>query len=84
MIGSFVKESEYRHGYNKAIIDIANWIERHSESIKHDKLNNTKGFLRLLKAFYENSEMFIQNGESLALRRNNDGSIILDGDGYEI
>ena len=76
---NFAEESIYRQGYFKCLLDIRNWIERHSESLKRNKLFNKKGILLLLKGILENEEEFMEWGEWTEFVLKKDGSGIIFG-----
>ena len=78
MIRNFLQERDFEHGYAKAIIDITNYIEHHSETLKTNKLMNRKGILLLLKAMYENRETFLEVGEDINFILTKEGKIILE------
>jgi hypothetical protein len=45
--------STYRQGYFKALLDVKNWWENHSESIKYLRLGSYKGALLILEKLLE-------------------------------
>ena len=46
----------YTQGYTKALLDVKAYFETHSEAIKHNKLWNAKGVIKILDALIENRE----------------------------
>lgn len=42
--------------YTKALVDVLNWFEGHSEDLKYHKLFNCKGVIAVLKALVEHRE----------------------------
>lgn len=83
-MGNFYYEYEWDRAYTKALVDVRNWMERHGDALKLNRLNNTKGMMRLMDAFIENRVLFEMYGEHLALKQMKDGSITVDGDGCEV
>ena len=63
MYDNFILDTTHKQGYDKALLDVKNWIERHSESMKYHKLNNAKGIMMLMNAFIENSEKLREYGD---------------------
>lgn len=68
MISSFLQQSNRRNGYIAALTDVYNWVDRHSESLKQNKLFNKKGMLNLLSAFIRDSDTFMNYGDEAELR----------------
>lgn len=60
---NFLAERDYSHGYQKCLTDIKNWFERHSETLKYNRLLNTKGINELLSAMESNAELMEKYGE---------------------
>lgn len=63
MIRNFLETCDYEHGYKKAITDIKNWFDRHSESIRYFRMFNKKGIHQILSEIEKNSDTFIEKGE---------------------
>jgi hypothetical protein len=53
---------QYEKGYLKALIDIKNLFEARSDSMKHLRLNNSKGISRIMSAVIENRREFMESG----------------------
>ena len=53
----------YRGGYIKALIDIKNYVDSHSESMKRYKLYSAKNLPILLQAFIDNADEMIAMGD---------------------
>lgn len=56
-------ETIYKQGYDKALLDIKNWFEGHSISLKQNRMYNKKDINLLLDAFLYNSDTFIKYGD---------------------
>lgn len=63
MYDNFILDTTHKQGYDQALLDVKNWIERHSKSMKYHKLNNAKGIMMLMNAFIENSEKLREYGD---------------------
>lgn len=57
-------EIKYRQGYERALSDVKNWFERHTITMKNNKLNNEKGIRMIVNAFVENADTFRDYGEN--------------------
>ena len=68
---------EYEHGRLTALLDLVNWIERHSESIKFHRLNNFAGLLAVVKCLLDNREAFQKYADTLELKVKRDGKKLL-------
>lgn len=79
MMVNFLKSCDYENGYRKALEDVVNWIERHSESLKHSKLNNRNGIIRLMKAMWSNCDVMMKYGENTEIMLMPDGSLRITG-----
>ena len=55
-------DGRYNAGYIKALIDIKDFFEDHSEAMKLYHLNNQKGISALLKFILENHEELRETG----------------------
>lgn len=62
---NFFAECDYRHGYKKALLDIKEWFERHSESIKFYHKYNKKGIESILAELNRNSDKLREEGGDL-------------------
>lgn len=56
-------DGRYNAGYCKALIDVKNFFEDHSEAMKSCCLNNQKGISALLKFILENHEELRETGD---------------------
>lgn len=58
----------FRSGYTKALLDIKDYFEYHSESLKHNKAYNSKVIPTLINSLIENrDEMMRIGGKNLEL-----------------
>lgn len=53
----------YIGGYTKAILDVANWFENHTEALKHERLYNAKGIRKVLSALLDNRAELRETGD---------------------
>lgn len=58
MIKNFLESCDYENGYTQALVDVQNWIDRHSTALKSNKLFNHKGIHNLLAAMYKYRDVF--------------------------
>lgn len=63
----------YRQGYFKALLDVKNYFDKHSESLKHNKMYNSKKIPLLLQAFLDNADELIMWGDEIELVLSKDG-----------
>lgn len=63
----------YRQGYFKALLDVKNYFDSHSEVLKHYKMYNAKKIQLLLEAFLENVDLMIICGDHIDLKLSADG-----------
>ena len=63
----------YRQGYFKALLDVKNYFDEHSESLKHLKMYNSKKIPLLLQAFIDNADEMIMWGDEIELELSKDG-----------
>lgn len=70
MIRSFIRETVYRQGYDRALLDVKEWFDRHSMSLKRERLYSKQGIDLLLNALIENSERFSVEGDEMELYYN--------------
>ena len=70
MIRSFIRETVYRQGYDRALLDVKEWFDRHSMSLKMERLYSKQGIDLLLNALIENSERFSVEGDEMELYYN--------------
>lgn len=73
----FIQYCNYKNGYNKALSDVFNWFEKHSESLKFHKMYNNKSILALLKCMSNNSESMLELGEDCDFIIKKDGKSII-------
>lgn len=66
----------YRQGYFKALLDIKNYFDTHTNSLKHLKMYNSKKIPLLLQAFVENADEMMMWGEDIDLKLSNDGKSV--------
>lgn len=66
----------YRQGYFKALLDIKNYFDTHTNSLKHLKMYNSKKIPLLLQAFVENADEMMMWGEEIDLVLSNDGKSV--------
>lgn len=65
MIRNFFQSCDYEHGYSKAIQDIKNFFYHHSESLKFNKMFNSKDILSLLSFLEKERDTLIKYGEDM-------------------
>lgn len=70
MIRSFIRETVYRQGYDRAPLDVKEWFDRHWMSLKRERLYSKQGIDLLLNALIENSERFSVEGDEMELYYN--------------
>lgn len=70
MIRSFIRETVYRQGYDRALLDVKEWFDRHSMLLKRERLYSKQGIDLLLNALIENSERFSVEGDEMELYYN--------------
>ena len=63
MIRNFLQSCDYENGYTKALIDVLNWFERHSDCLRYTKMYNKIGVEAMLRGMLNNREMFMDFGE---------------------
>lgn len=63
----------YRQGYFKALLDVKNYFDSHSEVLKYYKMYNAKKIQLLLEAFSENVDLMIIWGDHIDLKLSADG-----------
>lgn len=54
---------EFIRGYTKALIDVQNFLESHSEAMKYNKPYSHKGISAVLSALIQNHEELRETGE---------------------
>lgn len=69
----------YRQGYLKALMDVKDYLDYHSESLKHNRAFNSKKIPLLCQAFIDYHEvMMTYGGSELELILTKEGKVILD------
>ncbi len=54
---NFLAERDYAHGYQKALSDVKNWFNNHSDTLKYHRMFSSTGVLTILSAMEKNSEI---------------------------
>lgn len=54
----------FNGGYTKALVDVLNWFEGHSEDLKYHKMFNCKSVIAILKALVEHREELRTTGDA--------------------
>jgi len=70
-------EFNYRQGYERALCDVKNWFERHSMSMKDNRLNNSKGMKMLIDAFVKYADDFRELGDDTEFVLTEDRNIVI-------
>ena len=63
MIRSFIRETVYRQGYDRALLDVKEWFERHSAALKGLRMYNQKNIGMLLSEISKNADTFQKFGD---------------------
>ena len=63
MIVDWNKETARRDGYFQALLDVKNWFERHSNSLKLCRMYNQKNIEMLLLEISKNADAFQKFGD---------------------
>ena len=58
---------DYRNGYFKALLDVKNYFDSHSETLKNNKIYNSKKIPKLLQLFIDNCEKMMMYGDEIEL-----------------
>lgn len=58
MIVDWKKEAARREGYFQALLDVKNWFERHSASLKRLRMYNQKNIGMILSEISNNADAF--------------------------
>ena len=58
---------EYKQGYFKALVDVKNYFDSHSEMLKCYKMYNAKKLPVLFQAFIDNYQKMIYEGDSIEI-----------------
>ena len=78
MIRNFLKECDFENGYKQAVLDILNYIDKHSEVHKRNKLFSYNGIRLLLRAIQDNHDVFFRDKDETEFVYTNDKKIILE------
>ena len=78
MIKNFLQELDYENGYKKAVIDITNYIDKHSASLKFNKMFNHKGLHALLAGIIDNIDTFMNEAEDTEFIVTKDKRVVLE------
>ena len=70
---SFIESTTYDKGYDRALRDVVEWIDRHSVSMKMFKMYNAKRIRQLLVCFRDNSDRLRALADELEIRVTDDG-----------
>lgn len=54
---------DYRKGYFKAILDMKNMLENHTDALKYNKSNNAIGIIAILSCILTDIDKFMQTAE---------------------
>ena len=68
----------YASGYFKALVDVKNYFDSHSDMLKCLRMYNSKKIPLLLQAFIDNSDRMMVEGDAIELKLLNEGKVILD------
>ena len=68
----------YVSGYFKALVDVKNYFDSHSDMLKCLRMYNSKKIPLLLQAFIDNSDRMMVEGDAIELKLLNEGKVILD------
>lgn len=72
---------DYNQGYFKALVDVKNYFDSHSDVLKHLRMYSSKKIPLLLDAFIRYHEKMIIVGDQIDLKLTADGKkVILDED----
>lgn len=58
----------YRSGYFKALLDVKNYFDSHSNVLKHLRMYSSKKIPSLLQAFIDNRERMILEGDDVEIK----------------
>ena len=78
LIRNFLKKCDFENGYKQAVLDILNYIDKHSEVLKRNKLFSYNGIRLLLRAIQDNHDVFFRNKDETEFVYTNDKKIILE------
>jgi hypothetical protein len=77
MYDNFILDTIFKQGYDKALLDVKNYFERHSIAMKQNKMYNQKGINALLQAMLDNIEIMREEGEFIEFTKTIDGKVVL-------
>lgn len=58
----------YRGGYCKALLDVKNYFDSHSDTLKRLRMYNSKKIPLLLQAFIDNADRMMLEGDDIELK----------------
>lgn len=67
MICSYTESQICRDGYQKALLDVKDWFERHSWALKTLRMYNKKSVEMLLNAICKGADTFMEFGDDTAV-----------------
>lgn len=67
MMVDWNKETVRREGYFQALLDVKNWFDRHSMSLKRDRMYNQKGVRQILSAMVDDSDYMYEKADEMDL-----------------
>ena len=67
MIRNFLREADYENGYTQALLDVKNWFERHSNSLRYYRLCNTRCIPLILNCMMKNHTRMMDRGEDFEI-----------------
>ena len=62
-----MRSFDFRRGYFQALLDVKNYFDNHSESLKIHKMYNSKKIPILLQAFIDNREKMMLEGDMVEI-----------------
>lgn len=57
----------FRGGYLKALLDVKNYFDSHSDYLKYERMFNSKKIPLLLQAFIDNADRMMIEGDQIEL-----------------
>lgn len=66
-MSNYFIDKVYHDGYFKALLDVKNWYENHSEIIKYYKLSNYNGILLILNKLIEKRNELMEYAEDIEI-----------------
>ena len=65
MIVDWNKETVRREGYFQALLDVKNWFDNHSMSLKRDRMYNQNGIQQILSVMADNADYMYEKGSEI-------------------